>query len=64
MLKNPLNVEDMKYEVDICDFPEDDTIWTQIDLTELERHRQHLNIPVLDIDMVTAFNNIALGNYR
>ena len=31
-LKNPLNVEDMKYDVDITDFPDDDSVWEEIDL--------------------------------
>ena len=64
MLKNPLHTEGMNFDVDVTDFPDDDLVWNELLLKDLEKQRQQLNLPILDIDTVTAFNNISLGNYR
>ena len=64
MMDNPLNDENMDYDVDVTDFPTDDDQWDEIAMKDFEEHRQQWNIPILDIDTVTAFNNLSLGNYR
>lgn len=64
MLKNPLDVEGMNYDVDVTDFPTDDSEWNEIDLSTLDDHRREWNMPKLDIDTAEAFNNLSLGTYR
>ena len=65
MLKNPLDVEDMDYDVDVTDFPDDaKSGWDEIALSDFDAHRQRWNTLELDMDTVTAFNNLSLGNYR
>ena len=64
MLKNPLDVEGMNYDVDVTDFPTDDSEWDEIDLSTLDDHRREWNMSKLDIDTAEAFNNLSLGTYR
>ena len=64
MLENPLNHDNMKYDVDVTDFPSNGNVWDEISLEDFEAHRQQRNLPDLNIDTVTAFNNLSLGNYR
>ena len=47
----------------ITDFPTDDSQWDEIPLEEFENYRDQWNVPLLDMDTVTAFNDISLGNY-
>ena len=54
----------MNYDVNVNEFPNDNLEWEEIALGEFDEYRKQRNIPVLDIDVEEAFNNLALGNYR
>ena len=64
MLENPLDTEDVKFDVDITEFPDDDLEWEEVEVGTLEKHRKDWNIPLLNIDPVKAFSDLSLGTYR
>lgn len=59
MMINPLGGS-VTFDVEIDDFDG----WEEFPVGELEVKRRELNIPVLDVDEVRAFNNASLGTYR
>ena len=59
MMINPLGGS-VTFDVEIDDFDG----WNEFPVGELEERRRELNIPVLDVEETTAFNNASLGTYR
>lgn len=60
MMINPLGGS-VTFDVEIDDCYDG---WEKFPVGELEEKRRELNIPVLDVDEVRAFNNASLGTYR
>ena len=59
MLENPLNSDNMDFDVNVTEFPDDDLEWEEIPLANFDAFRQQRNLPILNVDTVKAFNNLS-----
>ncbi len=68
MATNPMDCQDMDYEVDVTDFPSEkeaaNSEWTMLTLEELAELLSELGIPQVTRGRNSSFNNISLGTYR
>ena len=65
--KNPLDCDDMKYDVNVDEFPSEkdqNSPWEMITMEELDDYRPLWQTPLVTNGRISAFNNIALGTYR
>ena len=66
MATNPMDCEDMEYDIDVIDFPSEagSSEWDMLLLEDLDDLLRELGVQQVTRGSKSAFNNISLGTYR